>query len=150
MGKKKFNAVDAIIILFAVIIVAAVAFIVRQFINSGDGEMKRIVVEITEQKESFCNILTKNDVAYDGVENVKLGTVVDFEVKPSEIDSISSLDGTIKHTTIPERYDILLTLEVPQETEAPVGKQLWIETSLYKCDGYILEVDDGGKAAEER
>ena len=150
MEKKKFNAVDVIIILFVVIIIAVVAFIVRQFINSGEGEMKRIVVEVTEQKDTFCDILTKGDIAYDGVENVKLGTVVDFEVKPSEIDSISSLDGTIKHTSIPERYDIFLTIEVPQETEAPVGKQLWIETSLYKCDGYIIEVDDGGKAAEER
>lgn len=150
MKNKKLNAIDIIIILFAAVIIAAVAMVVRQFAGSGDGEMKKIVVEVTERKETFCNILKKEDIAYDGVENVKLGKVVDFEVKPAEIDSISSIDGTIKHTSIPERYDILLTIEVPQETEVPVGKQLWIETSLYKCDGYVIEVDDGGKEAEKR
>lgn len=150
MEKKKFNVIDTLIVVFVIVVIAGGAFAVRQFMNRGDGETKTIVVEVTERKESFCSILKKDDVAYDGVENVKLGNVVDYEVKPAEIDSISSLNGTIKHTVIPERYDILLTLEIPQETDIQVGKQLWIETSLYKCDGYVVEVNDGGKAAEKK
>ena len=147
--KKKFNVIDVLIILLVAVVIVVGAFVVRQAMNGSDGETKMIVVEVTERKKSFCDILKKDDLAYDGVENVKLGKVVDFEVKPAQIDSTSSSDGTIKRTTIPERYDILLSLEIPQDTEIQVGKQLWIETSLYKCDGYVIKVDDGGKAAEK-
>lgn len=147
--RKKLNSIDVIIVLIAVILIAGGAYAIKQFAGSGEEKSKTIVVEVREQKESLCNILKKDDIAYDGVENVKLGKVVNYEVLPAEIDSISTLSGTIENVLIPERYDILLTIEVPESTKVQVGKQLWIETSLYKCSGYVLEVDDGGKAALE-
>lgn len=148
--KKKFNVIDILIILFIVLAVGGGTFAVRSFMNRGSGETKQIVLEVTDKEENFCKVIKKDDEVYDGVENVKLGKVVDFEIKDAEIDSISSIDGTIKHTKIPERYDILLTIEIPQETDVQVGKQLWIESSMYKCSGYILEVNDGGREAENR
>ena len=148
--KKKFNALDIFIIVAVIIVCAAGIYVVRQFMNPAEEGTKTVVVEVNDKKESFCKILKKNDEVMDGVENVDLGTIIDFEVKPAETDSISTLDGVISRTTVPERFDIKMTIEIPQSTEVQVGKMLWLETDFYKCSGYILEINDGGKVAEER
>ena len=148
--KKKINALDVFIVILVVVVCAAGVFVIRQFINPADEGTKTVVVEVNDKKESFCEILKKNDKVMDGVENVELGTIVDFEVKPAETDSISTLDGVISRTRVPERYDVKFVIEIPQSTEVQVGKMLWLETNFYKCSGYILEINDGGKVAEKR
>lgn len=150
MKNKKFNAIDVIIILFVAVVLVGGTFFVKNFMNGDSGETKKIVIEVLDNEKSFCDIIKTGETAYDGVENVKLGEIVGVEIKPAETDSFSSLDGVIKHTTIPERYDMLLTLEIPQETDVLVGKQMWLETPTYKCSGYILEINDGGREAENR
>ena len=148
--KKKFNALDVLIAVLIVVVCAGGIFVVRQLMSPADEGTKTIVVEVNDKKESFCDVLKKDDKVMDGVENVELGTIVDFEVKPAETDSISTLDGVISRTTVPERYDVKFVIEIPQSTEVQVGKMLWLETNFYKCSGYILEINDGGKVAETR
>lgn len=150
MKNRKFNAIDILIIFFAAVVIVGGTFAVNKFMNRESGETKQIVLEVLDNKKSFCDIVKTGETVYDGVENVQLGQIIAVETKPAETDSFSSIDGVIKHTTIPERYDMYLTIEIPQETDVLVGKQLWLETAAYKCSGYILEVNDGGKAAENR
>lgn len=139
---KKYNIIDILIVCLIAAVVAGGIFAVRQFTKESETETKTIVLEIRQQKDSFCKVIKKGDVVYDGVENTKLGAVKDFEIKPAETDGKSALDGTIKRVQIPERYDILLHIEAPKDTDVQVGKQLWIETSLYKASGYILGVTE--------
>lgn len=141
-GKKKINILDVIIVIFVVGVVLGATALVQSFAGDSVSETKTVVVEATQLKESFCNILKTGEIAYDGVQNVKLGEVIDYEIKPCEKDSVSVKDGTIKRVKVPERYDVLITVEIPAETEIVVGKQMWLETSIYKCSGYVLEINE--------
>ena len=138
--KKKINVLDILIILFLAVVVVAGAMLVKGFMSSESTETKIIVVESTKLKQSFCDNLTTGETAFDGVQNVELGKVVDCEVKPCEVDSISADDGTVKRVKYPERFDALISIEVPKQTDVQVGKQLWIETQTYKCSGYVIEI----------
>lgn len=147
--KRKFNAVDLIIVIFILIVIAGGIFAVRMLGSEKTIETKTIVVELTKQKEYFTKIIKKGEIAYDGVENTRLGEVVDFKIENAKSDGISTLDGTVGRSPFPERYDIMLTIEVPESTDVQVGKQMWIETNTYKCNGYVLQVTDAGKAGAE-
>lgn len=138
--KKKINILDIVIVIALIIVVAAGAFFVNAIRNKPEGETKFITVEVRETKDFYKDIIKVGDIAYDGVQNTKLGEVREFKVGPAMTDGISTLTGEVERTEIPDRYDILLKIEVPAETEVQVGKQMWIETALYKCDGFILEV----------
>lgn len=140
MDKKRFNIIDLIIALVIVAVVFAGAYAVKLMSADGNTETKVITLEIKQQKESFCKVVKKDDVAYDGTTNTKLGKVVDFKIQPAESDCRSTKDGTIKKSVIPERYDIYIDIETPKDTDVQVGKQMWIETSVYKAGGYILGV----------
>lgn len=139
---KKFNIIDILIVVLAVIIVVGGIFAVKQFTKETDTEKKTIVLEIKEQKDEFCKVIKSGDIVYDGTDNKELGKVKSFEIKPAVKDGKSLLDGTIKSTEIPERYDILLDIETAKDTDVQVGKQMWIETAVYKASGYILGVTE--------
>lgn len=145
-NKRKFNAVDLIIVLFVLALVVAGSFAVKLLRTEKTVETKIIVVELTKQKEFFTKIIKTGEIAYDGVGNTKLGEVIDFEVSDAMSDGISTLKGEVDRSLFPERYDIKLTIEVPKTTDVQVGKQMWIETPTYKCNGYVLDVADKGGA----
>ncbi len=142
MEKKRFNIIDVLIVLVIVVVAFGGIAVIKQLTKETDMETKTILLEIKKQKQSFCDIIKKDDTVYDGVENTKLGKVKNFSIKPAETDGFSKLDGTIKKVNVPERYDIYLEIEAPKDTDVQVGKQFWIETSVYKASGYILGVTE--------
>ena len=142
MEKRKFNLTDIIIVLFVAAVVAVSAYMINRYAEPETGETKTIVLEVTSQKKAFCDAVKKDDIAYDGVQNVELGRIVDYEIKPAVTDSVSLNSGEVVRAEIPDRYDVFLKIEVPKESDVRVGKQLWVETSIIKCSGYILEVNE--------
>ncbi len=139
---KKYNIIDVLIVIVIAAIIGGGIFAVRMLTKEDNTETKTIQLEITEQKESFCKIIKEGDEVYDGTENKKLGKVVNFEIKTAQKYGKSAIDGTIKKSEIPDRFDILLDIEAPKDTDVQVGKQMWIETSTYKASGYILGVTE--------
>lgn len=147
--KKKFNAVDLIIVILVIIIAAGGFFAVKHFTGKSSEETKTIVLETKKKKKDFCDVIKTGEIAFDGVQNVELGKIEGVEIKPAVEDTISVLDGSIKSAEIPNRYDAYITIEVPESCDVAVGKQVWIETGTYKCDGYVVEVNYNGKAADK-
>lgn len=139
---KKFNIIDVLIVVLIAVIAAGGIFAVKQLTKEKDTETKIIVLEIREQKESFCDVVKIGDTVYDGTDNKELGKVKDFEIKQAEKDGKSTVDGTVKHSEVPDRFDILLDIEASKNTDVQVGKQMWIETSAYKASGYVLGVTE--------
>lgn len=145
--KKKFNAVDLVIVVLVIAIAAGGFFAIKMFSEKSEEQTKIIVLETKKKKESFCEIIKPGETAFDGVQNTELGKITDVQVKPAVEDIISVVDGSITNAIVPNRYDVYITIEVPESSEVAVGKQFWIETKTFKCDGYIVKVDDNGKAA---
>lgn len=147
--KKRFNAVDLIIVISVIAIAAVGFFAVKHFTGKTSEETKTIVLETKKKKEGFCDVVKVGEVAFDGVQNTELGKIKYVNFKPAVEDTISVLDGSIKSAEIPNRYDVYITIEVPADSDVAVGKQMWIETGTYKCDGYIVEVNYDGKAEDK-
>lgn len=139
---KKFNIIDVLIVVFVAAVVAVGMLAVNRFTKDEATETKTVILEITDQKEGFCSVIKEGEIVYDGTENTKLGTVTSYEIKPCEKYGTSLIDGTVKRSEVPDRYDILLYIEAPKDTDVQVGKQMWIETSMYKASGYILGVTE--------
>ena len=143
--KRKFNALDLLIVIIVLAFVAGGIFAVRTFTTEKTGETKIITVEVVKQKEYFTKVIKEDDVVYDGVKNVKMGKIVGYEVNNSMIDGFSAIEGTVDRVDYPGRFDILISIEVPVSADVQVGKQMWFETSTYKFGGYILGVEEGEK-----
>lgn len=138
---KKFNAVDVLIVLFVLVLIVGGAYAVKRYNANGTEETKTILIEAKELKKSICDAVLKDDIAYDGTKNTKIGKITDFEVKQATTSSISSKEGIVKTVEIPERYDLYLEIEVPKNTEIQIGEHFWIETSNLKCNGYVLGIE---------
>ncbi len=141
MKKIKFNLIDILVVVLVLALIAGGVFFAKSYNKNEEQGTKTIVLEAKELKKSICDVVKTDDIAYDGTKNTRLGEIVDFEVKPAMTDSISSRDGVVKKVEIPERYDLYLTIEVPQNSDIQIGEHFWIETSVFKCNGYVLEIN---------
>lgn len=139
---KKFNIIDVLIVVLIAAVVGGGIFAIKMFTRETETETKTVILEISDQKESFCSVIKENEIVYDGTENTKLGEVIKYEIKPCEKYGKSMVDGTVKSSEIPGRYTVLLYIKTPKDTDVQVGKQMWIETSIYKASGYILGVTE--------
>lgn len=140
--KKKFNVIDGLIILFLAAVVAVGMVYVRRISKPAEEGTKTIVLEVREKKELFASVMQEGDQLWDGTQKKEFGVLKSVEKRPARKDVVSQKDGTIRSVEIPERYDIYLTVEVPESEKVNVGKGLWLESQRYKCNGYILEVSE--------
>ncbi len=115
--KVKFNVMDAVIV--AVLLVVIVAGVLLLGGGSGgvlsgkqeDAKTIRLQVELKEQEEDYTKLLKVGDVVMIGVKEKMETTVTKVEVKPARMISYDQVGGRAYETELPDRYDVVVTLE---------------------------------------
>ena len=152
MTKKKLNAIDiGVIAIIAIVIIAATLLLIPK----GDKadpiptdteklESQIVVMEVKEKSETFCNAINKGDVVKDPSNMKEIGSIKEIERVPSTAYTVSSNDASFVKATVPDRYDLYITVELTASREAKrIGTGLAIRGKKYICQGYIVDVIKG-------
>lgn len=148
MKKAQFNVVDALVIL---IIFALLAFGGYKlfFVNRGvaeqNGEIEyQILVE--KVRTPTAEAFHEGQVVRDVQSNVALGKIIKKEVSPSQ-EAVPTADGRMVLATVPEKYNVLLTLRsravisenniMVGSVEIKIGAPVKIKTNLASSTGVI-------------
>ncbi len=155
--KVKFNVMDAVIV--AVLLVVIVAGVLLLGGGSGgvlsgkqeDAKTIRLQVELREQEEDYTKLLKVGDVVMVGVKEKMETKVTKVEVKPAVNLAYDLNQGRVYETEVPERYDLLVTLEgegTESETavkingvEAHVGAEAVLKSKNWAGVGTFLAVE---------
>ena len=143
MKSKKFNIID-IIIIVAIIAVAAVCVLMFG-VGKGSGEptkTKLVTLEITEKYTGFYENVVIGDKVTERVQKQQIGKVVGVDVKPCQKQSYNRITGEPTMTTIPERENVYVTMELDEDAAVGVGKMLSVITKHFAGHGYVVKVED--------
>ena len=141
---KKFNIIDALIIIAVVAVIGGV-FALKNTGGTTTEEVigeKLVTLEILEKHEGFSENVVIGDKVIEKVEKKMLGTVESVSKKPSEKNSYDRVTGAPKTIIIPEREDVYVTIRADKNAEVAVGKQLSVITKHFAGHGYVTKVED--------
>lgn len=148
----RFNILDLFII--AIIIVLGVGGFYKvkkvnptNVIKPKPVELKIIVME----REQFgVDMIKKGDILKEYDTGIVLGEIKDIEVNPASAEVVTT-DGEIKVAEIPDRYDLLITIDAKAmitenaimsgNKELRIGNKLVLRTKTYALDSIVLEVN---------
>ena len=148
----RFNILDLFII--AIIIVLGVGRFYKvkkvnptNVIKPKPVELKIIVME----REKFgVDMIKKGDILKEYDTGIVLGEIKDIEVNPASTEVVTT-DGEIKIAEIPDRYDLLITIDAKAmitenaimsgNKELRIGNKLVLRTKTYALDSIVLEVN---------
>lgn len=148
----RFNILDLFII--AIIIVLGVGGFYKvkkvnptNVIKPKPVELKIIVME----REKFgVDMIKKGDILKEYDTGIVLGEIKDIEVNPASAEVVTT-DGEIKVAEIPDRYDLLITIDAKAmitenaimsgNKELRIGNKLVLRTKTYALDSIVLEVN---------
>ena len=148
----RFNILDLFII--AIIIVLGVDGFYKvkkvnptNVIKPKPVELKIIVME----REKFgVDMIKKGDILKEYDTGIVLGEIKDIEVNPASAEVVTT-DGEIKVAEIPDRYDLLITIDAKAmitenaimsgNKELRIGNKLVLRTKTYALDSIVLEVN---------
>ncbi len=145
--KKKFNIIDLAIILIAVVIIGAVAFVLGVNTDSPQAAAKTMVMEVKQRSESFCSIPKEGDIILDASTKEEIGTLVSAKSVPATINAASAEEGKFVKSEIEGYYDLYLTIKLHSNPEvAKTGKSIYIQSKTYACSGYVIDVMESEEA----
>ncbi|NLY44169.1 MAG: DUF4330 domain-containing protein [Clostridiaceae bacterium] len=148
----KINIIDMLILL---IIAGAAAGAYVKFFKKDDKAVQsdrkiQYDIEIKAQTKEFADVIQTGDEIRDSIRSDYLGKVVNKQVVPTIEVNANIEEGTFVTTEVPERYDIILTLEAngsvsgtsikAEGTEIKVGQRMYIKGKGYAGSGYILRI----------
>jgi len=106
---NKFNIVDVVLMLLvAVVIIGGIWFLTRD--SGGEARYVYFTVEMRSMEEHFAEIPEIGGVVRCAIRNHFLGYVYDVRVEPFYIISFNPLEGIFFRDTVPERYDVFITV----------------------------------------
>lgn len=112
--KIKFNGMDIFIIAVLVVVIAAGGLFLmgrnRQQADSKDTTI-RLMVEFKDQEEGFAELINIGDEAVVGEKEKTATTVTKVEKMLNKGMGYNTIEGWVKETEIPGRYDVQVTLE---------------------------------------
>ena len=132
---KKFNIVDIIVILLLLVSIAGIGI---RFSGKNDLSATKIEyqVELKGVRDYSVTALQKKGNVYDPKLKKCMGTIVEVEVKDA-MGEKEMADGTNVIVPIPERYDVILTIQ----TEGSVGESAYYSSASNElCIGKTYEM----------
>lgn len=140
IGKRKpsrFNLIDALLILIAVLLILALVYVFAPFSKIRDLSSKQTksiqyMVEILNVEESFIDKISVNDTVIDSVSKNALGTVtvVDYNTKYSELQYVNQQATLVEY---PDRYNVVVTVTATAD---------YVEGSGYSVNGTRIAVGE--------
>jgi hypothetical protein len=111
----RLNIIDFIALVVIILLIAGFSY---KFIFSAargvanNPDLLQYKVSITDVRNYSVDALNINDKMYDAKTDTYMGIITGKEVKPYR-DYITKTDGNVVLAEKPQRYEVLLTLEVP-------------------------------------
>lgn len=111
----KINIIDMLVLLVIMLILAAGLY---KYVLSGNRgissnpDLLQYTVSITDVRNYSADALDVGDKLYDAKTDTYMGKVIAKEVKPYR-DYITKTDGNVVLAEKPNRFEVLLTMEVP-------------------------------------
>lgn len=163
MAKKRFNFIDVIIVAVVVAAVAAVCFMYSSKTSkndSGDKNLLRFTVEVTDVEDNYINSVKVGDRVIFGTSSSDEAVVVGFEKTEAEKLEKDVETGKFVLVKSDKRYDALVTLEgkaVKTADDIKIGstavktgdsfegkaKGSGNEAKAYLINGYVLDMTFG-------
>lgn len=161
MPKQKFrlNIFDVVII--AIIVLAAVVFLVWKYGSSSvlptsDEQLLHYTIEITTLSEETGALIQVGDVVKDNAKNYAMGTVTNIDLVPATKLVPDYNNGCYVEAEIPNQVDAILELEAVAVESASsftvdggfvvrAGTAIAVAGPGYAGTGYILKVERTGE-----
>ncbi len=149
--KRRFNVVDALIILLILAVIAAAAVFV---LSKGVGGRKsntfeiEYVVELRTVRDEFADNIKVGDRLVDSAAKYQLGEVIAVSTSPATFTGTDLVNGALVYCNYPEHSDISLTVKASAETDSDgmyiidsgyrisVGSTMYIRTPDFVGTGY--------------
>lgn len=152
-NKMRFNMIDLIIVLMVLALAAGGYYEVFVHDKQEASQEKRIRYDILveEVRQPTVNAYNEGQVVWEQKTNARLGEITKKEVTPAA-EVVPTIDGKLVLAEIPEKYNLLLTLESPAvvtdnsitvgSREIKIGKKILFKTRKAASEGivYGLEV----------
>lgn len=155
--KVKFNGMDLFIVIVAVVIVAAGAYLLfgADGGSSGVPTSRNVdvsaVVELTAKDAEFAEIIKNGDAVLVGEKTRMATTVSGVEVVPAMDTGYDAINGRVLRSEIPEKVDIRVTLSaLGAETDRAieidgtaikVGQKVVISSKNWAGEGYVTGLE---------
>ena len=151
--KKKFNIIDLLIILAAIII----GFIGIKFLRKTEVIAPQ-TVKVTytyrsdEEEPEIANMIEENTEIYDSIKNYYMGKVIKKETIPATRDLYDEDSKAYKSSVVEGKENMILTIEadaiiqgkdilVDNQYDIKVGNQTFIKGKGFASRGYIIGVE---------
>ncbi|MDF2521895.1 MAG: Uncharacterized protein K0R84_2523 [Clostridia bacterium] len=110
----KINVIDLLAILVLVLIAAGVVYKFGYTDNRGVGNDSLIqyTASIKDIRSYTAEAISVGDSIYDSKTGTYMGKVIGKELQPYK-DYITKTDGTVSLAEKPDRFELLITMEVP-------------------------------------
>ncbi len=148
----KFNILDLFIIAMIVVLGVGGFYKVKKVnptnvIKPKPVELKIIVME---REKLGVDMIKEGDILKEYDTGIVLGEIKNIEVNPASTE-VATIDGEIKIAEIPDRYDLLITVDAKAmitenaimsgNKELRIGNKLVLRTKTYALDSIVLEVN---------
>lgn len=142
--KYRFNAIDLIII---IVILAVVAFCAYKMVGildsaiSPDAKTYTVTLEMKKVDLDMCQSFEANDPVYTRTDGTYWGHIVDVQYSQSKEYTYSSETGSVQEVTIDGKYDITFVLEIKSAEDVAVGTFISFRTNRAVANGYAHAVE---------
>ena len=153
----KFNIIDFLLIVLALLIVAAIIYVflpdswLRNAIADETVEIQ-YTIELQGVDEAFLDKISENDIVLDSVTKSNIGTVtaIDYSTQYSELKYNQQLgEGVL--SIVPEKRNVIVTISATAKftegkgytvdgTRIAVGEKIYVRFPNYVCEGYCISV----------
>ncbi|MBO5454043.1 MAG: DUF4330 domain-containing protein [Clostridia bacterium] len=151
-NKKRFNLIDLLII----VVIIGVVFVAWQYLSAGNKVAEGTVtykINILKTEQNVADEIQVGDKIFDSVKNFEIGEVKEIVVTDATESVYDEVNNVFKTVTVPERIDILITVEGNGKTdesgtvvngyELTVGKKMYIKGSNFATEAIAWEIGGG-------
>ena len=151
-NKKRFNLIDLLII----VVIIGVVFVAWQYLSAGNKVVEGTVtykINILKTEQNVADEIQVGDKIFDSVKNFEIGEVKEIVVTDATESVYDEVNNVFKTVTVPERIDILITVEGNGKTdesgtvvngyELTVGKKMYIKGSNFATEAIAWEIGGG-------
>lgn len=141
MKEKKFNLLDALIIVLVIVIIGG--FVLYKTVLKRDSEKVQyayITIEITEMPVGFSENIVIGDTVTEKVQNEKIGTVTDFYTTECTKYAYNNEKGVGQFSVVPDMETEYVTVRVQKDADIAVGKMMSIYTKHFAGYGYTVDL----------
>lgn len=152
--KHRFNAVDALIILIVLAVIAGGGLFIwsRGVGKSGQNSFDvEYVIEFRTIRDEFADNFSEGTKLIDSAKKYQLGEVIAVSVTPATFTGTNLVDGKLAYSNYPEHSNVALTVRTTASLDSEgmyiidggyhisVGSTMYIRTPDYVGMGYCTK-----------